>query len=170
MVARNRHHKITKYDRCIYKLQRSAQLLGDRPRVHYSDARNDTDPYLDPSLLDPADEAQQSEVLESVERMLESAEKMVFRKNLKAVYAKYPMITTTYSKLLFRVAPRSLLPLRIEPTAESAPSNCRLHNYSAKQQKVMRSSTSKLTAAGKIFPNPSTKGLPPPHCAYAKGC
>lgn len=90
--------------------------------------------------------------------MLETDEKNVLPEEYKSRLRKI-----TYNHIgIFQIAFLSGLParftyLRIELTADSAPTECCLRNYSAEQQKFMRSATSKLMAAGTIFPNPSAK-------------
>lgn len=126
--------------------------MRDRPRVHYSDERYDTDPYPDTSLLDTVSEAQHSEALKYEERMLQTAEKNGFPKEFKSRLRKI-----TYGHIdIFLIAfasgaPARFLPLHIKLFAESAPTKCRLRNYSAQQQKFVRSTTSKLMAAEMIF-------------------
>lgn len=163
MVARTMRVKGNSYKHGIEYGQRSAQPSRDRPRVHYDEARSAPDPFPDPSLLDPLDDAQHDDIRAAVEKMLQAAQD-----NGLPPYYWERLQTLVYDHIdVFRVSfssgpPARLPPLRIELTTEASPVRCRLRNYSSEQKNFMEDVVGKLIKAGMVYPNPTARWASPP--------
>lgn len=134
------------------------ELAADRPRVNYNAARNEEDPFPDPSLLDPIDSMQHKEVETETEEMLHKAKE----NGLSTDHSEKMRYLVQSHKNIFRTAfssgpPADLRPLRIDLTPEARPVKVRLRNYSKEQRNFLDDQMSKLIRAGMVYLNPTSK-------------
>lgn len=129
-----------------------------RPRVYYHAARSETDPFPEPSLLDPLDEDQQMNIRTVVDQMIQPA----------SYNDLYPDLVTRLRNMIqehidiFRLSfsaspPAGLPPLKIALNDDSRPVLVKLRNNSQEQKEFLRDFVSDLVRNGMAYPNPSSK-------------
>ena len=125
---------------------------GSRPRENYYKARREQDPFPDPSLLDPIDSAQHSEIIEAMNMM-----KVDTRKNgLPDSEALHPDALIDSFADIFRISlssrpPAKLRPLKIELLPGAKPVRVRLRNYTQEQREFLSDFVSRLQDAGMVI-------------------
>ena len=140
------------------KSSNQANPMADRPRVDYNHARNEPDPFPDPSLLDPIDKNQHDDITAAVKSMetnaMNSGLADVYQSNLKGVLRDHMDIFRTS----FSSGPGAKLPpLKIELLPEAKPVKVKIRKYSQEQQKFLKDFVEKLVAHGLVYANPTSK-------------
>lgn len=131
----------------------STDLDTQRPTVNYYAARNEEDPFPDPSLFDARHDKEEHEVQRTVNDM-------VFKLSSKGVPQEYGYVKLSTpirksSPRPFRMDPADVPPLHVNLTPEAKPDRVRLHNYSPEQRDFLKSHVDELLRCNMIYLNPS---------------
>lgn len=137
------------YEHGVDSAQRSAHSAHDRPRVSYNEARNEPDPFPDPSLLDPLDNVQHEDIRANMDKLLETARGNGFPEEHWDTYHRIVHDHIDAFRVAFSHSqPAHLPPLRIDLRAEASPVKCSLRNYSPEQMIFMTDVVNRLVTAG----------------------
>lgn len=128
----------------------------NRPRVNYHHIRQESDLFPDPSLLDPIDDDQGSQVCDAVSNMLKRAKDNGLQSELCARLSKtveeHPDI---FCESFSAGPPANARPLQIQLRPDAKPIRVCLQKYSHEQRKFLWDMISRLLRCGMIVPNPS---------------
>lgn len=139
-------------------VSKSSNAPPNRPRVHYNSARNEEEPFPDPSLLDPVDADQHEEIKSVAETMVESAKKNGLSDERHNELKKTVLDHMDIFRCSFSAGPPAKLPpLKIDLTADAKPVKVRLRNYSADQRRFLGVFVKSLVSHGMAYPNPTSK-------------
>lgn len=128
-----------------------------RPHVNYYSVREEEDPFPDSSLLDPIDSSQESEINDSLIRMMDTASK----NGLSEIETEELSKIVNEHKNIFRVSfssgpPANVEPLRIELVNDAKPVRVRLRNYTQEQREFLADLTKRLIDSNMVFSNPTS--------------
>ena len=128
-----------------------------RERVNYYTAREEEDPFPDPSLIDPLDSDQAEDITKGIEEAIKKAVENGLPAEhhdamKKVVYDHVDIFRTTFSS----GPPAKFPPLKIELTADAKPVKVRLRKYSQPQHAFMQKLVKKLISCGMAYYNPTS--------------
>jgi len=128
-----------------------------RERVNYYTAREEEDPFPDPSLIDPLDSDQAEDITKGIEEAIKKAVENGLPAEhhdamKKVVYDHVDIFRTTFSS----GPPAKFPPLKIELTADAKPVKVRLRKYSQPQRAFMQKLVKKLISCGMAYYNPTS--------------
>ena len=131
---------------------------SNRPKVNYNTARNEEDPFPDPSLLDPIDADQHEDICKAVDNLEKTAREKgladVYESNLKGILRDHmDIFRTSFSA----GPPAKLPPLKIELMPNAKPVRVRLRKYSQGQRDFLSDFVKDLVAHGMAYANPTSK-------------
>lgn len=128
-----------------------------RPRVNFYSVQEEVDPFPDKSLLHPIDSAQQEEVSEAIENMVQVATDSGFpNDNLPELKEIVTDHTDIFRTSFSSGPPANIEPLKIDLVPDAKPVRVRLRNYSQDQREFFSATVSKLVDCGMAYPNPTS--------------
>jgi hypothetical protein len=138
--------------------QNSAVILDEnRPRINYYDVRQEEDPFPDSSLLDPMDSAQQDDIKEAADDMINQAiDNGLPLQHQPALRKTVLDHMDIFRKTFSSGPPAKVSPLKIDLLPHASPVRVRLRKYSQEQRKFLSSMVAQLVDCGMAYANPTS--------------